>query len=145
MHDAFAVALEQWPGQGMPQNARAWLISTARHKAIDRLRRDHRFREKREELARWAALEEAAPPDFADPPDNRVADDRMRLIFTCCHPALSAEAQSSLTLHTLGVLTTEKIARAFPCPPATWAQRLFPPKHKITQARNPYRLYPHII
>ncbi len=140
MHDAFAAALERWPGGGVPQRPRAWLVSTARHKAIDRLRRDARFRAKRDELARWAALEESAPAEFADGPDGRPEDDRLRLIFTCCHPALAVEAQIALTLRTLGGLTTEEIARAFLVPAPTMAQRIVRAKGKIRNAGIPYRV-----
>ena len=90
VQEAFAVALEQWPAAGSPANPRAWLVATARHKAVDRLRRRGRFEAKREELEALAALEE--PPMPPDPPDSTLADDRLRLIFTCCHPALAVEA-----------------------------------------------------
>jgi RNA polymerase sigma-70 factor, ECF subfamily len=140
MHDAFVAALERWPGHGVPENPRAWIVSTARHKAIDRLRRDSRFREKSEEIARWAAAEEGEAPEALPDGENRVADDRLRLIFTCCHPALAVEAQIALTLRTLGGLTTEEIARAFLVPEATLAQRLVRAKSKIRQAGIPYRV-----
>jgi RNA polymerase sigma-70 factor (ECF subfamily) len=134
--EAFASAVDQWRTHGVPQSPRAWLIQTARHKAIDRLRR----RSRHQEAMRWLAAE--APP-VVEPPDiegPEIADDRLRLIFTCCHPALALEAQVALTLRTLGGLTTEEIARAFLVPEPTMAQRLVRAKQKIKAARIPYRV-----
>ncbi|HEX2025760.1 MAG TPA: RNA polymerase sigma factor [Actinomycetota bacterium] len=137
VQDAFAVALERWPRDGVPENPGAWITTTARNRAIDRLRRDRRLAEKREALARLEALR-AMPEDRVD--DSTITDDRLRLIFTCCHPALSQEAQVALTLRTLGGLRTPEIARAFLVPEATMAQRLTRAKKKIQAARIPYRV-----
>src|SRR5712671_5484599 len=126
MQEAFAAALEQWPKRGIPDNPRAWLVSTAHHKAVDMLRRRSRFDSKREELQKIAELEQQlsegdASKDMLRP--DAMSDDRLRLIFTCCHPALVLEAQVALTLRTLCGLSTEEIARAFLVPLPTMAQR----------------------
>ena len=132
--EAFATAVAQWPAAGVPDHPRAWIVQTARHKAIDRIRRCTRFEAK---LDTYAVAEPARTeaPDY-DP--SAIPDDRLRLIFTCCHPALALEAQVALTLRTLGGLQTEEIARAFLVPPATMAQRLVRAKAKIRDARIPY-------
>src|SRR5712691_9179913 len=115
LQEAFAVALEQWPAPGGPGNPVAWLVSTARHKAIDRLRRRARLVQKQDEIARHIEL-------LAEEEEAPVPEDRLRLIFTCCHPALATDAQVALTLRTLGGLSTEEIARAFLVPAPTMAQ-----------------------
>ena len=132
--EAFATAVDQWPVSGVPDVPRAWIIQTARHKAIDRIRRRARFDEKLDAYASELTpiVEE---PDY-DP--DQIPDDRLRLIFTCCHPSLSLEAQVALTLRTLGGLETDEIARAFLVPVATMAQRLVRAKGKIRDAGIPY-------
>jgi RNA polymerase sigma-70 factor (ECF subfamily) len=137
VQDAFAVALERWPRHGVPDNPGAWITVTARNRALDRLRRDQRFAEKRMTLARSEALR-TLPDESVSA--TTIPDDRLRLIFTCCHPALAMEAQVALTLRTLGGLTTTEIARAFLVSEPTVAQRLVRAKAKIRQARIPYRV-----
>jgi len=133
LQEAFEAALEQWPAAGMPDNPVAWLIGTARHKAIDRLRRRARLAQKQDEIARHLEL-------LAEEEEAPVPEDRLRLIFTCCHPALATEAQVALTLRTLGGLSTEEIARAFLVPAPTMAQRIVRAKAKIRTARIPYQV-----
>ena len=136
---ALEAALVQWPREGTPANPRAWLIRAARNKAVDRMRRRALFEDKRAEMEAEAARErEAGAPDSDD--EVSVQDDRLRLIFTCCHPALAVEAQVALTLRTLGGLETEEIAHAFLVPAPTMAQRLVRAKSKIRQAGIPYRV-----
>jgi RNA polymerase sigma-70 factor (ECF subfamily) len=135
LHDAFAVAVEQWARDGMPANPRAWLVSTGRFKAIDGIRRRARFDASLTELAKQLETS-ASDPDELD--DEHVEDDRLRLIFTCCHPALSPEAQAAMTLREVCGLATEEVARAFLTKPATIAQRIVRAKAKIRDARIPY-------
>ena len=129
VQDSLVTALERWPQQGIPDNPGAWLMTTARRKAIDILRRDRRYSEK-------VALLERTPMD----PDTREADDRLRLIFTCCHPALAQEAQVALTLRAVAGFTTQEIAAAFLVSEPTMAQRIVRAKRKIVAANIPYRM-----
>ena len=137
LHDAFAVAVEQWAREGAPANPRAWLVSTGRFKAIDGMRRRARFDASLTELARHLELSTSDPEDWND---EAVEDDRLRLIFTCCHPALSPETQVAMTLREVCGLTTDEIARAFLSKPATIAQRIVRAKGKIRDARIPYEV-----
>ena len=136
--DAFAAALETWPRDGIPANPAAWLTTAGRNRALDRIRRDRRQAERLVLLEREAAATEVAPMQLGT--EGGLEDDRLRLIFTCCHPALPLEARVALTLRTLGGLTTPEIARAFLVPEATLAQRLVRAKRKIREAGIPYRV-----
>jgi RNA polymerase sigma-70 factor (ECF subfamily) len=139
MHEAFAAALSLWPNSGVPGNPRPWLISTARFKAIDTLRRRARFDASQDELVRYLEAQSSSEEKSNDE-DHSLEDDRLRLIFTCCHPALSPEGQLALTLREVCGLTTEEIARAFLVTPATLAQRIVRAKTKIRETPIPYEV-----
>ncbi|MFZ5510707.1 MAG: RNA polymerase sigma factor [Pseudomonadota bacterium] len=136
LHDAFRAALEQWPREGVPANPRAWLVSAGRFKAIDGMRRRARF----DSLDEAAEYVENLIAESAERQEESVEDDRLRLIFTCCHPALAPDAQIALTLREVCGLTTEEIARAFLTPAPTLAQRIVRAKKKIREARIPYQV-----
>ena len=138
--DALVAALEQWPRSGIPDNPGAWLMATAKHRAIDHLRRNTRLETKLAQLAPEIAEKEQAVPDYVTAIDDNVGDDLLRLIFISCHPILSTESQLALTLRMLGGLTTDEIARAFLVPESTIAQRIVRAKRTLTESRVPFEV-----
>ena len=138
LHDAFRAALEQWPREGVPANPRAWLVSAGRFKAIDGIRRRARFQSVEDFDDVAESIEDESAPRWDD--DEAIEDDRLRLVFTCCHPALAADAQVALTLREVCGLTTEEIAQAFLTPAPTLAQRIVRAKAKIRDAKIPYQV-----
>jgi RNA polymerase sigma-70 factor (ECF subfamily) len=138
LQDAFAAAVASWPRDGTPSNPGAWIMVAAKRKALDRIRRDRSLAERTQRLGELARVQSQAHPQ--EPEDSMIEDDRLRLIFTCCHPALATGARVALTLRTLGGLTTPEIARAFLVSETTMAQRLVRAKRKIADAHIPYRV-----
>jgi RNA polymerase sigma factor (sigma-70 family) len=138
--DAFVAALQQWPEAGIPERPGAWLMGTAKHRAIDMLRRNQNLQRKQDELARQLEVEELSMPDFDAAIEDDIGDDLLRLIFTACHPVLSADARVALTLRLLGGLTTDEIARAYLVPVATIQQRIVRAKRTLTEARVPFEV-----
>lgn len=138
--DALVAALEQWPESGVPDNPGAWLMATAKHRAIDHFRRNSRIERKHEELGRELGAKEMAVPDLDSALDDNVGDDLLRLVFISCHPVLSTEAQVALTLRLLGGLTTAEIARAFLLPEPTIAQRIVRAKRTLAEANVPFEV-----
>jgi RNA polymerase sigma factor (sigma-70 family) len=138
--DALVAALEQWPQSGVPDNPGAWLMATAKRRAIDRFRRNTRLERKLDEVGRELASREMAIPDMVSALDDDLGDDLLRLMFTCCHPVLSTEARVALTLRLLGGLSTVEIARAFVVPEATIAQRIVRAKRSLSEAHVPFEV-----